>query len=52
MTLERPLWLLAILAVPILYLLARNLRERRAVPVSSLLIWRLVWQSFRAKRHI
>lgn len=40
MTLERPLLLLALLSVPLLYLLARNLRERRAVPVSSLFIFR------------
>ena len=39
MTLDRPLLLLALLALPILYLLARNLRLRRPVTVPSLLIW-------------
>jgi len=38
-TLDRPLLLLALLVLPVLYLLARNLRERRAVHVPSLLIW-------------
>ena len=39
MTLDRPLLLAALLVLPVLYLLARNLRERRAISVSSLLIW-------------
>ncbi len=39
MTLDRPLLLVALLTLPVLYLLARSLRERRTVPVSSLLIW-------------
>ncbi len=39
MTLERPLLLLALVALPILWLLSRIAWQRRAVPVSSLLVW-------------
>ncbi len=42
MSLEHPLLLLALLSVPILYLLARKVSERRTVHVSSLLIWRRI----------
>jgi Aerotolerance regulator N-terminal len=39
MILGRPLLLVALIALPILYLLARRARRRTAAPVSSLLIW-------------
>ena len=40
MTFDRPILLLALLSLPVLWLLSRMIHERRVAPVSSLLLWR------------